>query len=655
MKSRTSFSKLTPFKKNLLRFAPLWAIYLIGIMLVMFEVGGYTYYDAFARNRLAGLIHGFGIVNLIYASISAVMLFGDLYNTRMCYSLHALPQKREHWLVSHLASGMLFSLVPNLLATLYLMTQLQNYWFLALYWLLAVTLQFIFFFGVATVSTMLTGNRFAALLVCAGFNFAAMLAYATVQIIYIPMFTGVYANLECFARFSPVVHLFDYDYFLFTGTTVQVEAQKPYLNYMDTRTYYEYNGLGSGWGYLVILGVVGLAAMGVALWLYRKRHLESAGDFLAFPKLKAPACVLITLCVALCAALVGEVIGTGYIIWLFVGLTVGFFGGLMLLERRVKVFRKKTFLGFGILAVCMVLSLCAIHFDWFGIERWTPQADSVQSVTVSNYRNSGGYYDNGGNRLKVTLTDEADIAQIVTAHKDILNRLDEPYQSAHRVTVIYKMKSGRTVTRSYSAPASGLNYEIVMRYLYTKDSVLGFTDWTQAAGGVEYMYSSKSEIPSAFYGAVLEALQKDYEAGHVVYGDKGNDYLDYRIRLSDGTYFSRTVSFSGTAENLWTLMKSSAFQMGYTDWDTFLETVSTVNYDGMTIRGEDRIALLEAIRMDVENGNLKVLEYNGDALFTVEYRLQNKNGQVLYREFYIDKYAEHTLQWYQAYTGSLDK
>ena len=38
MKSRTSFSKLTVFKKNITRFAPIWALYFIGLMLVLVDV-----------------------------------------------------------------------------------------------------------------------------------------------------------------------------------------------------------------------------------------------------------------------------------------------------------------------------------------------------------------------------------------------------------------------------------------------------------------------------------------------------------------------------------------------------------------------------------------------------------------------------------------
>ena len=383
---------------------------------------------------------------------------------------------------------MLFALVPNVLAAGLMILQLEAYWYLALYVLLALMLQYLFFLGVAAVSALLVGNRFAMLAMYALINFVSMLAYATVQVLYIPSITGVVANYRDFSQLSPVVHLFQMDFFSFRATQVPDP-----ISYNGMRTFYVYEGLSTGWGYMVILGILGLVAMGIALLLYRKRHLESAGDFLAFPRLKGVMCVVLTVCVALGFSLVGSVIADGYLIWMGFGLVIGFFGSLMLLERRIKVFRKKTLLGFGLMVAAVALSMTAVACDWLGIESWTPNASRVESVTVSNGTVSYDYYgEYYGDRLRATLTEEADIAQIIKAHQDILDHLDfrkvNPNAKTHRVTLVYTMRSGRTVTRTYSAPASGVNYEIITAYLYTKESVLGFRDVAAAAEKMDYMY-----------------------------------------------------------------------------------------------------------------------------------------------------------------------
>ena len=216
MKSRTSFSKLTIFKKNLTRFAPIWALYLIGMMLVIMESGYYGDFDRYAYHFMGDMVASFGIVNIVYAGVIALALYGDLYNTRMCYSLHTIPIRRDGLLLSNLLAGLCFSVVPNMVVALYMMTRLESYWFLALYWLLATTIQFIFFYGIATVSAMLAGNRVALLAIYALFNFVAMLLYGVTQVLYVPMMYGVVVDAKPFVQFSPCVQLVDgYSYFLF--------------------------------------------------------------------------------------------------------------------------------------------------------------------------------------------------------------------------------------------------------------------------------------------------------------------------------------------------------------------------------------------------------------------------------------------------------
>ncbi len=640
MKLRTLCCKPVALKKDILRFAPAWVLYSVGMLLVFMETGNYSEYDRFARNNLPEMVAFFGVVNLVYAAVVANLLFGDLYNTKLCYSLHAMPYRRESWLLTHLISGLLFSLVPNMLITMYLCIQLEGYWFLGLAWLLAVTLQYIFFFGIATVSALLTGNRFAMVAVYAGFHFIAMLLYAAVELIYVPMLNGVVANQEAFTRFSPVVELFTFNFFQFTRTVLSGNDI-----YGNVQSFYRFDGLADGWGYLAILGCVGVAAMAFGFWLYRKRHLESAGDFVAFPKLKGLACVIMTLCVTLCFAVVGELFGNT-LTWLCIGLIIGFFGSLMLLERRLKVFRKKTFLGFGVMAVTVTLSVLAICFDWFGIESWTPKADRVASVTVSDSRYNNRY----SNSLTVTLEEEYDISQIIVAHEDILTRLDDKHSSSYyQVYLTYKMKSGRTVSRYYYVPATGDGYQIVRRYLYQTNAVLGFADATTAAANITYMYSSVGEVPPELYEKVLSALQIDCTNGHVLPDVRNAKYyMEYSFLNSEGETVYRSLEIGPGAENVIALLNGPEIAMGYTDWDVFVESVTSLQLSGPAlfpdVPREKWEALLIALRKDIEAGNIKVDEYSANA-FVLSYEAKRLNGHSHYREFYISAKSQYVDVW----------
>ena len=634
MKLRTSCFKPVTLKKDILRFAPVWALYFIGMMLILLG-NGYSDYSRFAKYTLTPMLPAFGIVNLGYALVIGMLLFGDLFNTKMCYSLHAMPYRRESWLATHLLAGLLFSLVPNTIACLYLMTRLEGYWFLALLWLLAVTLQFLFFFGIAALSAMLTGSRFAMLAVYGILNFVSMLLYANIMVIYQPMLQGVVFNAEDFTRFSPVVELISFQFFRFEEKRTLIQGSTQYV--------YHYLGLGTGWGYTAILAAVGLAAMGAAFWLYRKRQLECAGDFVAFAKLKGIFCIILTLCVTLCFALLGQVMDA-LVLWMLVGLFVGFFGSLMLLERRLKVFRKKTFLGYVALVIAAALTLCAAEFDWLDIESWTPRPQQVKSVQVSNSSQYNYGYDYMG-RLSATLEDPADIDRIIQAHEDILDRLDER-TPRHRVTLVYTLRSGRKVVRSYMAPASGTNYEIVRQYLYRAENVLGFTDAQTAAGQIRYFHCNKGPVPPALYEKLLEALQSDFANGAIGLDDYGPNYLEYEIRNAYGSTEHHFLNITEKAEKTLSLLDSPEFVMGYSDWQSFLEGVQELTIeDGESypVTGQKQATLLEALRKDIEAGNIDADRYIS-GVFVIHYR-NLVAGEYAYREFYITDQAQHVWAW----------
>lgn len=636
MKLRTSCCKGVALRKDILRFAPLWALYLIALVMFLPNLSDYRSYDRVAYSFLGTGIPAFGIVNIGYAFLCAQLLFGDLFNTKLCYSLHAMPFRREGWLATHLVAGLLFSLVPTMVGSLVMMSALQDYWFLSLYWLLATTIQFLFFYSLAILSALLTGNRFALLAVYAVFNFVSLLIYAAVEVVYLPSLEGVKANLGDYTRFSPVVQMFRYGYFQFTR--LRIPGVSDYGDFYE-QTFYQYDGLGDGWGYLAILGCLAVAITLFCFWLYRKRHLESAGDFVSFPRLKAPVCLVLTLCVTLVFAMLG-VAFDALVIWLLVGLFIGFFGSLMLLERQLKVFRKKTFLHFGILFVAVCLSVVAVECDWFGIESWLPKQDKVASVTVSNYDLDGSYYLRDG--YDTTLTEQEDIAQIILAHEDIMNRLHSGTVNRYRVYITYTMKSGRVVRRSYSAPQSGESYRIIRHYLYNTPNMLGFQNAAQTAMNMNYMSMGIGNIPEEYYQKVLEALQKDAQAGFVSTESKSDLILEYNGVNEEGINIYRTLFILPGASNLEALLKSPEIVMGYSDWDEFIRGVQRLAIEGSGTYREfekaDYEGLLDALRKDIQAGNIRVGEYVSNApALCYDYRQ--------YHQFYIPKEAEYVHAW----------
>ena len=126
MKSKTSFFNFTAVKKNITRFAPVWGLYTVFLLICLFTMGRDGHPAILARDIWEAM-GGMAIINLMYGGICAIMLMGDLFNAKICNAIHAFPVRREGWLLGHIISGILFSFVPNVLITVLASIMLWEY------------------------------------------------------------------------------------------------------------------------------------------------------------------------------------------------------------------------------------------------------------------------------------------------------------------------------------------------------------------------------------------------------------------------------------------------------------------------------------------------------------------------------------------------
>lgn len=434
MKSRTSFFNSALFQKDITRFAPLWALYAVGMSLTMLTAYAAlgSYFDPV--RELGQNIGYYSINNLFYGALVAQLLFGDLFNARLCNALHAMPMTREARFGSHITAGLAFSVVPNLAISLLLIPSFGENWYLPFAWLGSMTLQYLFFFGAGVLAVFCTGNRFAMAVVYAILNFGSMMAYWLAEVVYLPMMNGVVLETDVFGYFSPIVQMISADgYFVMTRQ-----------EFLYGTAQYQFRGLSESWNYLLIYAGVGLVALAAALLLYRKRALETAGDFIAVKWLRPVFLVLYTLCAGAFLSVFGDVftVGSSYLIFLIVGLIVGFFTGKMLLERTVRIFTKKSFLHLAIMTAVILLSVGAAKFDLLGIVRYVPDGEAVSTVTVhSKY----------GNWKNITLENPEEVDAIRDVHRlSVEQDCDGSCGREHfYVTISYALRNGQKVTREY--------------------------------------------------------------------------------------------------------------------------------------------------------------------------------------------------------------
>ena len=521
MKSRVSFFNFHAFKKDVRRFAPLWGLYSVGLalayLILMTEPTSFYRADMLAESLMAMVPVNFG-----YAFLCVQLLFGDLFQSRLCNALHALPLRRESWFGTHVAAGIAFSVVPNLVfAVLSAATMKVGLgWPVPLYWLLGNALQYLCFFGIAVFSVMLTGNRFAGAVVYGLINFLSMLVWWLADSLYEPLLPGVRVAGDGFIVCSPVVKLLTLDDVIH----LQSHQVKDVYGGIIHR-YVESVALsGEIWWYAGY-AAAGIGLLVVSLLLYRKRALECAGDFMAFKSTEPVLLVIYTLAVGGFFHLFSEVLGSGpeQYIFLVVGLLVGYFTGTMLIERSTRVFRRKTFLRFALFAAVFALSLGLTALDPLGITRWVPDGEDVVSVNLSTRYEHYGYSEGD-----MDITDPDAIGEIIAAHEYQIGRThaDElrEYDDAimFNVCIEYTLKNGTTHSRFYEVNVLSECGEALKEYYGSFAYVMGFPESEIPAKAKDtiriYSMNHQEELdghisPAMDPEALLRAIAADCAAG----------------------------------------------------------------------------------------------------------------------------------------------
>lgn len=393
MQSRKSCFNRAAYAKNLTRFAPVLALYTLLLMLLTlmgWKQAGDSYPEYNFFYQVGGLFGWLAILNVGYACLMAQLLFGDLYNTRMCNALHALPLRRETWFVTNCLSGLTYSLIPTAINALILLpfllrTIFAGAWKVAVWYFVVANVDFICLFGIAVFCAMMVGSRFTMVAAYGLVNFGSGILYWLVDTIYTPMLYGIITPNTLATKLMPVQYMMNIGVDIKDGRANFDEVGRLLPN---ARGIYEIQNLDC-LGMLVLVGIVFAL---IALLLYRRRNLECAGDAVCSRKLVPLFQILCSLFVAVAAEFAAtEFLGLGgtdsmKFLFLFCGLVVGWFTARMLVERSARVFGLRNWIGLAILAAVFAATMGINKLDVFGIEERMPQAADVASVQLSDYK-----------------------------------------------------------------------------------------------------------------------------------------------------------------------------------------------------------------------------------------------------------------------------
>ena len=217
--------------------------------------------------------------------------------------------------------------------------------------------------------------------------------------------------------------------------------------------------------HLVLLyALVGVIFTILALVVYEKRHLETAGEIVTVPWVKP----VFKYGVAFCAAIAfGTFLyrisalpqgpWTLLVLLLLCG-CAGYFAAEMLLKKSFRVIRN-SWKGCATVVLCLIAAVCAMEFDLAGFERRVPEPARVVSATF--YCPTMPY--DGISSCEVRLTQPEELALLTRVHQAAVDSKDVPYSYRHaevdgvsvsthstaELSITYELEDGSILRRSY--------------------------------------------------------------------------------------------------------------------------------------------------------------------------------------------------------------
>lgn len=460
MRSRTSLFNGSIFRSNFSRFWPVWAAYLVILLITVptafttsmrsavYNVYGSTTDMEIGVEFLRAMHPVCLIFTVIFSALAAMAVYSFMYTPRTTGLVASLPVKREGVFLTSWLSGYLWlaaaQVITAFVTILFAAVLGRNTAVYVLLWLAIQLLETLCFYGLASLCAVLTGTLYILPAIYVIFNFLFPTAQMLVHTILQPFVRGMSGGNDLSLIFlSPAMNLI---------RGARVGFERVVENGVET---FAVHGMQA----VVWYALAGIVMSVGALLIYRRRRMETASDIVAINVLKPVFryCMAFGFAITLGIVIFQLVFGgfmspydggpTESILPLVVSMLVsgfiGYFAAEMLIRKSFKVFDKWP--GYVVFAVVIVALLLAVDADLFGYERFVPETEKVESASVSIQ----------GHR--VTVTDPGQIDAVRSLHTSIVEDDSAPADMpTSNLYLNYELKNGRTVTRVYDVQGEAL-------------------------------------------------------------------------------------------------------------------------------------------------------------------------------------------------------
>lgn len=497
---------------------------------------------------------GMGVQSILAAGfgiLCAIAGFAWLFSKKKVDMYHSMPIRREKLFAAGYLNGILIWLVPYLISVLICLIMIGGHLHITgqMFSIVMLTLGvnilfFLFFYNLALVAVMLTGNMINCL-VTGGVLFAYALALRGLLELYLQYFIATYYSdfniLEDLKFTSPLMS------FIYFAET--------YTKWKDGLMVYLTGGAFAL--YLLQCLVLAVIAGTIALILYKKRPSEAAGKSIAFVKILNIYRILLVIPLALgsgifFAALVDGTSEKVMTAWLIFGLLFGlilshgFIEVLFQMDIRAMFSYKKQLAATGV-----VVFLVAFSFkgDWYGMDQYLPEKEKLESMAITagapgNWSISFENYETGKYTSlseyileHMTLTDTEAAYELARRGMEYVNEQSKIENDELIYYIVkYRMDGGKEVIRRYWLPAKEAYPYVEQLYSmeeYKTGSMMGMI-WEYAAEVIELTVSDtfyrSQNLDSRWITEFLEVYLREYEsltADEIVKSSKVGEFSCY--------------------------------------------------------------------------------------------------------------------------------
>ena len=302
------------------------------------------------------------IIVVIGAVLAALVLFNYLTSHKKTDLFHSLPISRERLFAINYLAGFGIFLLPFILG--FILNALTvaalgyaGYFAWGLYFLFALKLILGFFciYSITVMSMALCGTTIMSLMITAAINAVFPILLAIGQSLKMYFYETYYHHIDIVSIWS--------------------QRTSPVANMIGEAT----------WLNIALLAIIGAVALFLAVLLYKKRSSEAAGKSLAFRRSKHIVKIPVALVGTLAFAAIFYEISNNITAWLY----FGGIAGAILICQCLEIWIEGEFAAVkrGWLSVVIVAVICTgvfayIDYDLGGYDKYLPEAEKVASVQL---------------------------------------------------------------------------------------------------------------------------------------------------------------------------------------------------------------------------------------------------------------------------------